>query len=119
MAVLNNWLELERFIRRDANVYNNLELVKTLIRHGANVNAPSGPGFHKWTALHAACFRGNVNVVRCLVEHGADLHRPDTEGLDAMKIAAVHGQPEMLEYLIQVRLITASAYLPAIGIHLR
>jgi len=102
-----------------AALNDNLELVKTLIRRGANVNTPSGPGFHKWTALHAACFHGNLDVVRCLVKHGADLHRPDTEGLDAIKIAAIRGQAAMLEYLIQVRLITALAYRPAIGIHLR
>jgi len=80
----------------------NLELVRTVIRRGADVNAPSGPSFHRPTALHFACFRGNLDIVRCLVEHGADLHRPDDEGLDAMKMAAVGGRDATLEYLIQV-----------------
>jgi len=77
-------------------------LVETLVRRGANVNAPSGPSFRQTTALHVACLRGNLDVVRCLVEHGADLHRSDCDGMDAIKIAAVRGRAATLEYLIQV-----------------
>jgi len=101
-AVLYDKQLYRSIFSRDTDVNDILKLIKTLIRHGANVNAPSGPGFHKWTALHAACYHSKLDIVRCLVEHGADLHRPDTEGLDAMKIAAVSGQAEVLEYLIQV-----------------
>jgi len=80
----------------------NLELVKTLIRRGADVNGPSEPSLRHSTVLHAASFRGNLDVVRCLVEHGADLHHSDCNGMDAMKIAAVRCKAELLEYLIQV-----------------
>jgi len=80
-----------------------LEMVRTLIRRGADVNAASGPGVRlQTTALHVACFRCNLDVVRCLVEHGADLRRSDCDGMDAIKIAAVCGKAETLEYLIQV-----------------
>jgi len=84
-----------------------LEMVMTLIRRGADVNAPSGPSVRQTTALHVACFRGNfyhsnLDVVRFLVEHGADLYHADCDGMDAMKIAAVRGEAATLEYLIQV-----------------
>ena len=80
-----------------------LELVMTLLRHGADVNAMCTRTFYQWTALHAACFRGDFLVVQCLVQHGADLHRPDYQGLYAMTLAAVRGQAAVLEFLIQVK----------------
>jgi len=79
-----------------------LEMVRTLIRRGVDVNALSGPSVRQTTALHVACFRSNLDVVRCLVEHGADLYHSDCDGMDAMKIAAVRGKAATLEYLIQV-----------------
>ena len=78
------------------------ELVKTLVRRGADVNVPSGPSFYQRTVLHVACVRGSLDVIRCLVEHGADLHRSDCDGMDAMKMVAVSGSVATLEYLIQV-----------------
>ena len=80
----------------------NLEMVRTLIRLGADVNAPSGPSVCQATALHVACIHGSLDVVRCLVEHGADLYHSDCNGMDAMKLAAVRGKAKTLEYLIQV-----------------
>ena len=101
-----------------------LEMVRTLIRRGADVNAPSsgqatalhatclvvidvnrpsfGPSFYHMTALQAACLLGNLDLVRYLVAHGADLHHSDCNGMDAMKLAAVRGKAKTLEYLIQV-----------------
>ena len=79
-----------------------LGLVRSLVRRGADVNAPCGRTFRQATALHMACYRGNVDVVRCLLELGADLHRPECDGLDAMKMAAVRGEATTLEFLIQV-----------------
>ena len=58
-------------------VANKCEVVKTLVRHGANVNATSDT---QSTPVRSACYMTNVEIVRYLVENGADIHRPNING---------------------------------------
>jgi len=60
-----------------AAVADKLEVVRTLIRHGAEVNALSDT---QSTPVRSACYMTNIDIVRCLVEHGADIHRPNING---------------------------------------
>ena len=46
-----------------------LELVRLLLRHGADVNGRRKDGL---TALHSAAYRGHLAVIRALLERGAD-----------------------------------------------
>jgi len=60
-----------------AAVADKLEVVRTLIRHGAEVNALSDT---QSTPVRSACYMTNIDIVRCLVESGADIHRPNVNG---------------------------------------
>jgi hemoglobin len=53
-------------------------IVRALIRAGAEVNAPSGA--KRCTALHMAARRGNVEVAEALIDCGADINARDTAG---------------------------------------
>ena len=54
----------------------NLELVKLLIQHGADVNAKTRSGS---TAIHAACLENNFEIVKILGAAGADISSVDNE----------------------------------------
>ena len=60
-----------------AAVADKLEVVRTLIRHGAAVNALSDT---QSTSVRSACYMTNIDIVRFLVENGADIHRPNVNG---------------------------------------
>ena len=60
-----------------AAVADKLEVVRTLIRHGAEVNALSDT---QSTPVRSACYMTNIDIVRYLVEYGADIHRPNVNG---------------------------------------
>lgn len=49
----------------------NLEMVRWLLRHGAQVNAQGGMFGNP---LQAALYHGDPKVVKCLLESGADVH---------------------------------------------
>jgi len=60
-----------------AAVADKLEVVRTLIRHGAEVNALSDT---QSTPVRSACYMTNIDIVRYLIEKGADIHRPNING---------------------------------------
>jgi len=60
-----------------AAVADKLEVVRTLIRHGAEVNALSDT---QSTPVRSACYMTNIDIVRFLIENGADIHRPNING---------------------------------------
>ncbi|XP_064630321.1 protein fem-1 homolog C-like isoform X1 [Lineus longissimus] len=60
-----------------AAVANKLDVVKTLVIHGANVNGESDT---KSTPVRSACFMTNIDVVKYLVKQGADIHKPNING---------------------------------------
>jgi ankyrin repeat protein len=78
------------------------ELVRLLLRAGADVNAVTISG---QTPLHAVAaadpFRGIV-VARELVEHGADLKLRDTLGDTPVHTAAVYDRSTLLAYYASV-----------------
>ena len=60
-----------------AAVANKLEVVKTLIKHGADINATSDT---QSTPVRSACFMTNIEVVKYLVDNGANIHKPNING---------------------------------------
>jgi uncharacterized protein len=67
---------------------NYLELVKTLIKLGANVNQ-IGPGGR--TAIHGAIYMQDKDIIRYLAEHGANVNAKDW--YDQSPISMVSGDP--------------------------
>jgi hemoglobin len=61
------------------------EVVRALVRAGAQVDAVSGA--KRCTALHMAARRGNMEVAEALIECGADVHARDSVGVTPLKRA--------------------------------
>lgn len=79
-----------------------LEMVKLLIAHGADVNQKN---FRGATALMGAAAAGPASVVKYLIEKGADVNARDKDGTTAL-MAAEHRQalfdPSQRDEIIQV-----------------
>lgn len=60
-----------------AAVQGHLNVVKILVRLGANINSISDSGS---TAVRSACFMSNVEVVQFLINAGADFSKPNYNG---------------------------------------
>ncbi|XP_006873616.1 PREDICTED: ankyrin repeat and SOCS box protein 3 [Chrysochloris asiatica] len=72
--------------------------VKLLLRHGANVN-----GSHSmcgWSALHQASFQENSEIIKLLLKKGANKEWQDDFGITPLFVAAQYGKLESLTLLI-------------------
>lgn len=79
----------------------NLEMVKLLIRSGANVNHRNNTGS---TCLHVAIQKGNLNVVKYLIDQGAILQQ-NNDGIGELYLACKFNNLEIVKYLIEERSI--------------
>ena len=73
--------------------------VRWLLEHGADPSlawAQSGDA-----PLHIAAQRWDVAMVELLVSHGADIHQRRSDGRTAHTVAALHGNNEIAEWLLQ------------------
>jgi ankyrin repeat protein len=73
-----------------------IELVKTFLGRGADVNARDTNGV---TALMMAANYGHIDVVRLLLDKGADIGAKDHSGSTALMAAAVDGRAEVVKLL--------------------
>jgi ankyrin repeat protein len=78
----------------------NLDLVRRLVEHGANVNIASGPD--EMTPLMYAAQSCKPEVLRFLVEHGALTDPFDLHGYDALTRAAFQGRADNLRELVNL-----------------
>lgn len=60
-----------------ASVAGKLDVVKCLVKHGANVNSISDTGS---TPVRSACFMTHLEIVKFLVKNGADILKPNHNG---------------------------------------
>ena len=72
------------------------DIARTLIEHGADVNAKA---VNDLTALHTAAARGNLEAAKLLLDHGADINASSTDGKTPLSYAEEHNHPEMVEFL--------------------
>ena len=72
------------------------DIVRTLIEHGADVNAKAE---NDLSPLHTAAARGNLEVAALLLDHGADLNATTKDGKTAVAYAEERNHPEMVEFL--------------------
>jgi len=73
------------------------EIVRDLIRAGANVNIRAYRG---WTPLHEAVYRGNPHVLQLLLNHGGDVNMTDGFGVSPIFTAAACGRSECISTLV-------------------
>jgi ankyrin repeat protein len=69
-----------------------------LLDHGANPNLSWGDAGE--APLHVAARRWNVSMVEHLVSHGADIARRRGDGATPHKVAAIHGNQEIADWLL-------------------
>ena len=72
------------------------DIARTLIDHGADVNAK---GDNDVTPLHTAAARGNLESAKLLLEHGADINAMTKDGKAPVAYAEERNHPEMVEFL--------------------
>jgi ankyrin repeat protein len=72
------------------------QIARTLIEHGAHVNAK---GENDVTPLHTAAARGNIEAATLLLDHGADINATTKEGKKPIAYAEERSHPEMVDFL--------------------
>ncbi len=80
----------------NASAMGNVEVVRELLRSGANVNQ-IGP--RRSTALMFATGAGHLDVVKELVENGADIELTEDGGWTALRFAEEDGEVEIANFL--------------------
>ena len=74
----------------------NVEVLKFLVSHGADIHAKNGYGN---TPLHAAAVSNmNVEVAKFLVDSGADMDAKDNYGNTPLDLAKREDHAEVVEY---------------------
>ncbi|CAL1535690.1 unnamed protein product [Lymnaea stagnalis] len=77
-----------------------LDAVRTLIKHGADVNKPLSAGKDKVTPLMLAAQRGDLNIARLLVQSGAAVEMLDKKKRSALTHAIINGSTNVASYLL-------------------
>ncbi|KAJ8881205.1 hypothetical protein PR048_017678, partial [Dryococelus australis] len=75
-----------------------LNVVKTLVKMGADVNHPTKTNS---TPLRAACFDGRLDIVRYLTDHLADIHIANKYNNTCLMIAAYKGHLDVVSFLLE------------------
>ncbi len=83
----------------EACYYGNLEILKTFIENGLNINV--GEKYSKETLLMKASYNGQVNIVRYLIEKGSDVNLKSSEKNTALMFAAGGGHLEIVKILVE------------------
>ena len=81
-----------------AAVNGQIEIVKFLIKHGADVNMRNN--FDE-TALHTATFHSKIEAVKCLIKYGAQLNIKNQSGYAPLHLAALGGKINIAKCLIE------------------
>ncbi|CEN60935.1 hypothetical protein ASPCAL07606 [Aspergillus calidoustus] len=77
------------------------DMVRLVLRHGADPNAMMSNQFFTWNALIRAASRGKVEIVQVLVEGGADPDIRDRGGRTPLSFAAEGGHVDMVRLLLR------------------
>jgi ankyrin repeat protein len=80
-----------------ASLGGNLEIVKELIRAGANVNSVTD--CDNTTPLKIASIIGNLDIVKYLIRNGANVNARDKSGRTALMLASKYGHFKIVKYL--------------------
>ena len=76
---------------------NHAEIIRYLLRNGANVEAQNLDGFN---ALHIAAYHGQLKSVECLVELGANVEKKDKSTQTALFMASWQNHANVVKWLL-------------------
>jgi ankyrin repeat protein len=91
-------LDAEKTALFAASEEGNLNMVRSLLSRGANVNEQDHG--RKETPLHAASRNGRLEVVKLLIQHGADVNSRDRLGRVPLHRATVAGHLDVVRVLL-------------------
>ena len=80
-----------------ACAYSNIEIVETLVKHGADINLAND--LEETPLLHAVC-NGKIEIVRALVANRAEVDKTDFYGRSPLYFAAQKGHQIIVEILL-------------------
>ena len=80
--------------------HNQLEIVKYLIKQGADLNYAHP--VEKTTAFHLAAYSGYKDVVKALADAGADINKKMKGGMSIAYVVRLNNHPEMADYLVSL-----------------
>ncbi|CAG0901215.1 unnamed protein product [Darwinula stevensoni] len=75
-----------------------LDVVKTLVKAGADVNHPTKTNS---TPLRVACFNGKLDIVEYLVEQKANVNLPTKFNSTCLMISSFRGHLKIVQYLLE------------------
>src|SRR4051812_44412131 len=75
------------------------DVIKMLLEHGADVNAPKG--HYHGNSLQGAVEKRNRKLVDLLLSNGADINAPEGEFGGALHVSVSKGDEEMTRYLLE------------------
>ena len=81
-----------------ASFFNNVEGLKTLVKHGANLNLSTSQGI---TAIQKAAQRNSLDAAKYLIEQKVKLNGYNSAYFNAVTYAAVEYHLEMLDLLVK------------------
>ena len=78
----------------------NKEILKALLKAGADKNACPFDADPKWTLLHEACEQGHLQVVKFLTEEGATIDKQDEDLSTPLMVASLQEHVEVVKSLV-------------------
>nr|XP_038967543.1 kinase D-interacting substrate of 220 kDa isoform X12 [Rattus norvegicus] len=95
--IVTSWLECGQTPLMLAAEQGNVEIVKELLKNGANCNLED---LDNWTALISASKEGHIHIVEELLKSGASLEHRDMGGWTALMWACYKGRTDVVELLL-------------------
>lgn len=91
--------ELHKHALFTAAAHGHSQVVKFLLKHGANIN--QGLSFDNDTALHLVALKGRTKAVSVLLDNGADINAKNSDGATPIFIAAANNQIDTVKILLK------------------
>jgi ankyrin repeat protein len=99
---VENFLVVEKIggykIEKYTSASSQTELMKKLVKAGADVNASNNMGT---TALMHMAYKGNLEVLQALIEDNADINAKDNDGNNALMYACLHCKYAAIKSLLE------------------
>lgn len=91
----------EHFLLAHAASNKQIETIKLLLKHGAEINNKNKSGI---SALMIASINGYDSIIKYLIAEGADINATDKDGNNALMLAVSKGRTDIAKYLVSINI---------------